>query len=204
MKQRVAVILVVMAVGALFGLQRVTLAQNSAADTAAQAGGNLRILSPNNGQSIAQSFVDIRYELLNPAVAASPTPTFQLQLDAADPIRTASTDYTFTGLAPGDHAVMVELVDANNTPVAGSRRFVRFTVLPVANPGASTSSAEPQVQPAALVNPGESPQQSDNNPSPAVSQAQDQLPATGSALPLLSVIGFGVLLGGIASAMKTR
>ena len=28
--------------------------------------------------------------------------------------------------------------------------------------------------------------------------------AAGGALPLLSVIGFGVLLGGIASAMKTR
>lgn len=32
----------------------------------------------------------------------------------------------------------------------------------------------------------------------------ESLPAAGSALPLLSVIGFGVLLGGIASALKTR
>jgi LPXTG-motif cell wall-anchored protein len=30
------------------------------------------------------------------------------------------------------------------------------------------------------------------------------LPETGSALPLISVIGFGVLVGGIASALKTR
>lgn len=31
-----------------------------------------------------------------------------------------------------------------------------------------------------------------------------ELPETGTALPLLSVIGFGVLLGGVASALKTR
>ena len=33
---------------------------------------------------------------------------------------------------------------------------------------------------------------------------REALPETGSVLPLLSVIGFGVLVGGIASAMKTR
>jgi uncharacterized protein (DUF2141 family) len=38
-------------------------------------------------------------------------------------------------------------------------------------------------------------------PSPA---DKDSLPEAGGALPLLSVIGFGVLLGGIASALKTR
>ena len=32
----------------------------------------------------------------------------------------------------------------------------------------------------------------------------EALPETGSVLPLLSLIGFGVLVGGIASAMKTR
>jgi LPXTG-motif cell wall-anchored protein len=36
------------------------------------------------------------------------------------------------------------------------------------------------------------------------SQSENNLPATGSSLPLLSVIGFGVLVGGIASALKTR
>lgn len=39
---------------------------------------------------------------------------------------------------------------------------------------------------------------------PSHSGKAESLPAAGSALPLLSVIGFGVLLGGIASALKTR
>jgi hypothetical protein len=33
---------------------------------------------------------------------------------------------------------------------------------------------------------------------------QQQLPRSGSALPLLSVIGVGVLIGGIISARRTR
>jgi hypothetical protein len=33
---------------------------------------------------------------------------------------------------------------------------------------------------------------------------KNSLPEAGGALPPLSVIGFGVLLGGIASALKTR
>jgi hypothetical protein len=38
----------------------------------------------------------------------------------------------------------------------------------------------------------------------ATSQSDNNLPSSSSALPLLSVIGFGVLVGGIASALKTR
>jgi len=37
-----------------------------------------------------------------------------------------------------------------------------------------------------------------------VAQTDSNLPGTSSALPLISVIGFGVLVGGIASALKTR
>jgi hypothetical protein len=33
---------------------------------------------------------------------------------------------------------------------------------------------------------------------------QPELAPASSALPLLSIIGFGVLLGGVASAMRTR
>jgi hypothetical protein len=39
---------------------------------------------------------------------------------------------------------------------------------------------------------------------PLSAEAAQALPSSAGALPLLSVIGFGVLLGGIASAMKTR
>jgi hypothetical protein len=198
---RFAVILAVMAIAAILGLQRASLAQNAAA---AQAASNLRILSPHAGAQLAQDFVNVRYELVNPAVAASPTPTYQLQLDDTDPVRTASTDYTFTGLAAGKHTVTVELVDANNTPVAGTRNAVQFTV----GQRRPTAGA-PQ---GAFLGPGDD--------GTAVLQSRlfgahlevaayddhtaETLPNTSSALPLLSVIGFGVLLGGIASALKTR
>jgi hypothetical protein len=42
-----------------------------------------------------------------------------------------------------------------------------------------------------------------SQPEPAPAD-RNSLPEAGGALPLLSVIGFGVLLGGIASALKTR
>jgi len=42
------------------------------------------------------------------------------------------------------------------------------------------------------------------NPQNAPQPDKNNLPSTSSALPLISVIGFGVLVGGIASALKTR
>lgn len=199
---RFAVILVVMAAAAIFGLQRASLAQN--AGGVPQAISNLRILSPRAGAKLAQDFVDIRFELVNPAAAASPTPTYQLQLDDSDPVRTSSTDYTFTGLAAGQHTVTVELVDANNMPVAGSRSAVKFTV------GARQPNAgAPQ---GALTGPADDKTEQASQPGEAGAHLQAAayeekgaaLPNSSSALPLLSVIGFGVLLGGIASALKTR
>jgi hypothetical protein len=187
LKLTIAIILAIMALGALLGLRTVSPLQVAPDTSGVQAPGNLRVLSPKSGQSVSQNFVTVRYELLNPAAAASPTPTFQLQLDAADPVRTASTEYTFTGLAPGQHTVMVELVDANNTPIMGSRRTVQFTVAP--QTGASVVPRPAQQASLAAI---------------SYDEQQNSLPATGSALPLLSVIGFGVLLGGIASALRTR
>lgn len=43
-----------------------------------------------------------------------------------------------------------------------------------------------------------------NASSNTMPQGDNNLPSSGSSLPLLSVIGFGVLVGGIASALKTR
>lgn len=180
---KLALILIAIAAGALLVVQKMTLAQ-----TATPGTDTIRLLSPQNGQKLAQNFVAVRYEITNPAAAASPTPTFQLQLDDHDPVHTASTEHTFTGLAPGEHTLMLELVDANNTPIAGSRRIVHFIVAPAPQPTSrvepSGSAAEARLQPA--------------------SYSQEKLPASGSTLPLLSVIGFGVLLGGIASALRTR
>ncbi len=188
---RIAVLLALMAGVALVALQRGAVAQNSPPNA------NLKIVSPQNGARITESFVDVRYELTNPATAASPTPTFQLQLDGGDPVQTASTEFTFTGLAPGAHTVIVEAVDANSTPLAGTRHEVRFTVLPQGPKSTAPSSH--------LTNPaGHAARLQYATYHSASDAADNALPNTGSALPLLSIIGFGVLLGGIASALKTR
>lgn len=174
---------------------------------------NLQIVSPKNGQKLGVNFVNIRFQVTNPAAAVNNLPTFQLQLDGGDPLRTSSTTHTFTGLRPGEHTISVVLVDANDTPIAGTRSEVRFVVAPQrsapAPGGTSIRTRSPR-----LVNASVQQQGSSGTAASDTSRAQNQgsatepdgspLPSTGSALPLLSVIGFGVLVGGIASALKTR
>ena len=86
----------------------------------AQLPSNLRVITPQNGQTISTDFIDVRYELVNPTVSAASPPNFELQLDDQSPVQTDSTDYTFTGLKPGRHTVLIKLVDANGTPILGS------------------------------------------------------------------------------------
>jgi hypothetical protein len=158
---------------------------------------SVSILKPKAGEKLRDNFLTITYALNNPTASASGTPNFQLRLDAQDPVTTTSTEYSFSGLTPGSHSVTVQLVDANGTPVQGGQATVQFTVL------RQTSHLHgPQAIAVALrLDPGKDirvapPQQTQQSP--------ENQPHQGSALPLLSVIGFGVLLGGIASAMKTR
>jgi hypothetical protein len=172
-------------------------ASNPAAGTVAQSA-QLRVISPKQGQQLTQSFVNVRFELKNPNTASN-FPNFRVQLDGQDPVRTTSPEYTFTGLAPGKHFVTVEMVDANETPIPGTRTEVHFVVLPPPagnSPGMAQQDApqEARVIKASLI------PEAQNTPNKNV----DPIPSTGSSLPLLSVIGFGVLLGGIASALKTR
>lgn len=129
----------------------------------------LEITQPPADAKLAQSFVSVEYQITNPTIAAAGSPNFRVKLDNQDPVLTASTSQNFTGLTPGRHTVTVQLVDANNAPVAGAAATVRFTIL------------NPQSGFAAMI-----------------------LPSGGSPLPLLSVVGFGVLLGGLVSAMRTR
>lgn len=177
---------------------------------------SIRILSPKSGQKITQDYIDARFELTNPGATVN-TPTFQVQLDRSDPVQTTSSDQTFNGLTPGTHTLSVELVDANGTPINGSRAQVQFVVAqPQAAPPQPTGtprqqgylgdSQAPHLQLTAFnqssapaAQPSQSkaaPQKSGNN--------DDALPQSGSVLPLMSLIGFGVLLGGITSALKTR
>ena len=163
--------------------------QTGTAVSAASAG--VRILSPKSGSKLDHNFVQVRYELTNPGATAAGLPNFRLQIDSQDPVVTSTTDYTFSGLSPGNHTVRLQLVDANGTPVGGAQSEVTFAV---AQPRSSNGH---KVNPNAVLA-----QASDKEPDPEPEARS--LPAAGGALPLLSVIGFGVLLGGIASAMKTR
>ncbi|MGI9101790.1 MAG: hypothetical protein ACR2IF_05025 [Terriglobales bacterium] len=171
-----------------------------AGNPAAQAS-ILRITSPKAGEKLPQNFVEIMYTLTNSGASAAGTPNFQLKLDSQDSITTNSTSYTFSGLTPGPHVITVQLVDANNTPVAGASSQVHFVVLrPEAAPSLTKARRGPYLVSLALRF-EESPQ---DRPERAPDQDQNALPSAAGALPLLSVIGFGVLLGGIASAMRTR
>jgi hypothetical protein len=153
----------------------------------------IRVLAPKSGQQFGTNIVPVRFELTNPRGVAATSPSFSLQMDSTDPVTTATTEYTFTGLAAGSHQLTIQLIDANQTPVAGTQVVVPFTV---AQQGAQ--SANPRSQMSPLNPPAYMPT------SYLAMDDNDALPNSGSALPLLSVIGFGVLVGGIATAMKTR
>jgi hypothetical protein len=178
----------------------------------------MRILSPKTGEKTTNSYVNVQFELSAP-VSASGSPTFRLQLDGHDPVETTDTQYTFTGLAPGTHTVSIVAVDANSTPINGTQAQVEFSVVqdvPPAgakspgaklngSPGLVNAAYQTSEQPsgaAADRNAQGSPVQ--QNSASQESGDQQKLPDSGSGLPLLSVIGMGVLVGGIVSALRTR
>jgi len=188
------------------GLPLFCLGSQAQQATPTPAASAVRILAPKTGERISTSFVDVKYELAASATAAS-SPTFQLRLDARDPVHTTDQQQTFTGLEPGKHTITIEVLDANSTAVAGTRSEVQFTVVnsgqgeTLANPGTLTASGQAvRLQLAAFTR-----QASDaSDPKKPDQSPQQQLPRSGSALPLLFVIGVGVLIGGIISARRTR
>ncbi len=159
------------------------------------ASNSLRIISPKVGEKIGNTAITLQYQLTDNAASASASPTYRVQLDDRDPAETLDTEYSFTGLAPGNHTIVVELVDANHTLIPGSQATVHFKTF---TPGATTTQ-KPQTT-GALAPP---PVIKANLPIPAPNPS-DQLPSAGGELPLLSMLGFGVLVGGVISAMRTR
>lgn len=158
----------------------------------------VRILTPLPGQVVNAKYIDVRFELRYPAL--SDEPNFLVQLDSSDPVTTSDTDYTFADLQPGLHTVRVTLVDANNTPVQGGTATVQFTI-PSSSAPASNSNSTPQhfirntLQGAAPSAP---------IPPELRNDADPKLPLAGSPLPVISIIGFGLLLGGAVQAMRGR
>ncbi len=158
---------------------------------------SIRILTPVAGQTLTSNIASLRFELVQPALSGEPN--FLVQLDGQDPINTTSTDYTFSGLQPGLHTVRVTMVDANNSPVQGGSATIQFKV--AAQPAASESPRSGRqhggrtlagLPPAAPI-PGELRKESDG-----------YLPMAGSPLPMISLIGFGLLLGGAVQTMRSR
>lgn len=175
---------------------------------------SVRILSPGSGQKINQDYIDARFEITNPGATVN-TPTFQVQLDQSDPVQTTSADQSFNGLTPGTHTLSVELVDANGTPINGSRAQVQFVVTPPQPAAAQPSSGATPRGESGVNQPhlegisfsqsaAEQALRARKQGSSKNESSDDALPQSGSALPLMSLIGFGVLLGGITSALKTR
>jgi hypothetical protein len=155
----------------------------------------LRILAPRPGEKLRQDFVTVHLQLTSSGASASGMPNYQLRLDGRDPVTTNSSEYTFTGLAPGPHTVQVQLVDANGTPIPGASGTVSFVVAQPAPSSRLQMDVQPHAIAAAL---------RVQSTGAGEESRQQRLPSAAGALPLLSVIGFGALLGGIASAMKTR
>src|ERR1041385_8106218 len=94
----------------------------------------IRILAPKAGDNLTQSAVTVQFQLDNPGMAGG-SPNFSIQLDDRDPVITAQTSQNFTGLTPGPPTVVVQLVDANKTPISGARAETQFTVTaPAAQP----------------------------------------------------------------------
>ncbi len=169
----------------------------------APADSSLRILTPLANQKHASNAVNVRWQLTNEALSAG-APNYEVQLDGADPVTTSTTEQVFSGLAPGVHTVVIRLVDANGTPIAGGSSQVQFVVAPPeqaspANPKPQSKADFPKAElvNAAYVQHTEAGQGQ-------TQEEDDPLPSSASSLPLLSIVGFGALIGGVVSARKTR
>jgi hypothetical protein len=153
----------------------------------------VHIVSPASGENLEGTSVSIRYQV-SPTKRPSTQPAmFRIQMDSQPPVETNETAYTFDSLTPGSHDVIVELLDSRNRPITSSLAKASFVCQ-----SPETNSAElvvepmlpPTLQKVAMFLP----------------QAAAPIdPGDGSGeMPLLSVIGLGVLIGGMVSAMKTR
>jgi hypothetical protein len=150
-------------------------------------------------QTLSSGFVDPQFELLRPTPSTGPS--FMVQLDSADPTSASDTDYTLSDLQPGTHTVRITMVDEKNIPLRGGTAIVQFKVPSTLQPVHNSSSPENLehftrsifgAAPAAPI------------PPELRNEGDPELPLAGSPLPLLSLVGFGLLAGGIVQGMRAR
>ena len=151
----------------------------------------VHIVEPASDQSLKATTVSIAYELSSHKRKSAHPDLFRVQLDSQPPVETSETTYKFDGVTPGQHNLSIELLDAKHRPIVASKAEMSFvTESPDPNPELVLAPMlPPTLQKVAMFLP----------------QAAAPLDPDGSAeMPLLSVIGLGVLVGGMVSAMKTR
>ena len=185
----------------------VTGVGSAAGQAVAQSPAVVEIISPQPGEKLQRDTLTVRCKQ---AAQSPPSPNFELRLDDREPVLTMETESTFTRLTPGNHTLVIQEVDANGTPISGSRNVVHFSVAPQTPAGGQSPQSSPQKSP-----PGAVSLQS-VQPKPVslrVVATKDgdvrpveerNLPSAASALPLLMIIGIGVLIGGLVSARRTR
>ena len=223
MKGPVTVVLVTFLAVAAFA-QTTSPSGSSAADSSpivialdpAPTSAAVRIRTPVADEKfIHTNSVKVRFDVIGPLPSAG-KPNFLVQLDGDEPVHTSNMEQTFSDLASGSHSVSVQLAGDNNVPNSESRADVQFEIAP--HPATSSHRAATPVSAHAEAEAlNVAPEQNAAQQPPQLSQVAVQqappaeimsisspLPSAGSALPLISVIGFGVLVSGIASAMKTR
>jgi hypothetical protein len=174
-------------VGALLVSVPFASARQNSANVPSQAG-DLRVNTPKANEVVSQTFVHVTYQLVNRGATPATSPNFTVQLDGNDPITTTAYDYTFTGLTPGAHTITVTLVDANGLPMANSSVSTKFVV--------KDGNRNPAASPTAF-------QRHRRRVEVAKSEAT-ALPLGSTPLPILSLVGFAVLVGGIWTAIQSH
>jgi len=151
----------------------------------------------------------MRFEVVQPNPSGENN--FYVQLDGQAPVTLETTEYTFKGLRPGMHNVVVTEIDANGTPIPSSRATVQFQVAQPQTGHTADGNTGPisnnQLREISSVFDGAAGPNSAaskiTTPVPdELSGKNGGLPSTGSALPILSVVGFGVLVFGVVGAIR--
>ena len=178
---RIAVLILLIAIATPFALHQRAWALHHPAGTETTAAARpVHIVSPEAGEELGKAYAVVQYQL---SPKGSGSPIYEVRMDGRSPVQTTDTNYTFNGLKPGSHDLVVQIVDVSGAPVSGTRSEIHFTVAASAATANTIAAPSSNLLPLPLTN---------------------ELPNGNGSLPLLSIIGFGILVGGVISALRTR